>query len=52
MPIVRITKKQLEAAAKARELTLKKDRGFGVFVEHRERLEQEAMEASKGEQSP
>jgi len=51
LPIIRITKKQLEQAAKARELALEKNRDFRTYAEERERLEQEAVEASKLEGS-
>jgi hypothetical protein len=43
MPIIRITKDQLESAAKAREAALKKDPDFRAFEEERERLEKEAL---------
>jgi hypothetical protein len=43
MPIIRITKKQIEAANKAREAALKKDEDFRRHQEHLERF----VEAAK-----
>lgn len=43
MPIIRITKKQIEAANKAREAALKKDDNFRRFEEQRQRF----VEAAK-----
>jgi hypothetical protein len=39
MPIIRVTKKQIEAANKAREAALKKDDDFRRHEERRQRLE-------------
>ena len=44
MPIIRVTRKQIDAANKAREAALKKDDGFRRFEERRQALE-EANEA-------
>ena len=40
MPIIRVTKKQIEAANKAREAALKKDADFRRFEELRQRFEE------------
>jgi hypothetical protein len=54
MPIIRVTRKQIEAANKAREAALKKDDDFRRHEEQlqrqRERLELEAAAARKEEQ--
>jgi hypothetical protein len=42
MPIIRVTKKQIEAANKAREAALKKDADFRLHEEQRQRLEDSA----------
>jgi hypothetical protein len=42
MPIIRVTKKQIEAANKAREAALKKDADFRLHEEQRQRLEDAA----------
>jgi len=42
MAIIRITKKQIEAANKAREAALKKDDGFRRHEEERQRFEEAA----------
>ena len=48
MPIIRVTRKQIEAANKAREAALKKDAGFRLHEEERQRFEeaQKAHEAA------
>ena len=55
MAIIRITKKQIEAAAKAREAALKKDDDFRRYEEQRQRFEEaaKAREAAlQKEQTP
>jgi hypothetical protein len=47
MPIIRITKKQIEAANKAREAALQKDPDFRRYEEQRQRFE----EATKARQA-
>jgi len=42
MPIIRVTKKQIEAANKAREAVFKKDADFRLHEERRQRLEEAA----------
>jgi hypothetical protein len=42
MPIIRVTRKQIEAANKAREAALKKDGDFRRFEEQRQRFEEAA----------
>ena len=42
MPIIRVTRKQIEAANKAREAALKKDNDFRVHEEQRQRFEEAA----------
>lgn len=42
MPIIRVTRKQIEAANKAREAALKKDDDFRRFEEQRQRFEEAA----------
>jgi hypothetical protein len=42
MPIIRITKRQIEAANKAREAALKKDEDFRRHEEQRQRFEEAA----------
>jgi hypothetical protein len=42
MPIIRVTKKQIEAANKAREASLKKDDDFRLHEEQRQRFEEAA----------
>lgn len=49
MPIIRVTKKQIEEAKKAREAALIKDQEFRLHEEHLERLVREA--AKEREQS-
>lgn len=52
MPIIRVTRKQIEAANKAREAALKKDDDFRLHEEQRQRqrLELEAAADRKQEQ--
>jgi hypothetical protein len=54
MPIIRVTRKQIEAANKARKAALKKDHDFRLHDEQlqRQRLELEAAAARKEEQPP
>jgi hypothetical protein len=40
MPIIRVTRKQIEAANKAREAALKKDDDFRQYEEQRQRFEE------------
>ena len=40
MPIIRVTRKQIEAANKAREAALKKDDDFRRYEEQRQRFEE------------
>ena len=47
MPIIRVTKKQIEAANKAREAALKKDGDFRLHEEQRQSFE----EASKAREA-
>lgn len=47
MPIIRVTRKQIEAANKAREAALKKDEDFRRHEEQRDRL-QEALKTQEG----
>ena len=47
MPIIRVTRKQIEAAKKAREAALKKDEDFRRFEERRQRL----VEAAKAREA-
>ena len=42
MPIIRVTRKQIEAANKAREAALKKDDDFRRHEEQRQRFEEAA----------
>jgi len=42
MPIIRVTKKQIEEANKARQAALKKDKEFRQHEEQRQRLIREA----------
>ena len=42
MPIIRVSRKQIEAANKAREAALKKDNDFRVHEEQRQRFEEAA----------
>ena len=42
MPIIRVTRKQIEAANKAREAALKKDADFRRFEEQRQHFEEAA----------
>ena len=44
MPIIRVTKKQIEEANKAREAAVLKDQEFRLHEEHLERLMREAAE--------
>lgn len=50
MPIIRITKQDVEKAKKAREEALKKDPEFKAFEEEREKEEKKAME-QKGKEA-
>ena len=50
MAIIRITKKQIEAASKARQAALLKDHDFRLHEEHLQRLESEAIAARRKEQ--
>jgi hypothetical protein len=52
MPIIRITKEQLENAAKARKVAVKRNPDFREFVKQDERLKNEAVEAMKSERQP
>ena len=45
MPIIRVTRKQIEATNKAREAALKKDDDFRRHEEQRQRVEEAAREA-------
>ena len=49
MPIIRVTRKQIEAANKAREAALKKDADFRRYEEQRQRLEKANKAALKKE---
>jgi hypothetical protein len=42
MPIIRVTKKEIQAANKAREAALTKDNDFRRFEEQRQRVEEAA----------
>ena len=42
MPIIRVTRKQIQAANKAREAALKKDDDFRRYEEQRQRFEEAA----------
>jgi hypothetical protein len=44
MPIIRVTRKQIEAANKAREAALKKDDDFRRHEEQRERFVEAALQ--------
>jgi hypothetical protein len=50
VPIIRVTRKQIEEANKAREAALQKDPDFRLHDEQRQRLELEAAAARKEEQ--
>ena len=52
MPIIRVTRKQIEEANKAREAALQKDDDFRLHEEQHQRLELEAAAACKEEQQP
>lgn len=52
MPIITITKQQIEEAAKARKVALKKDPEFRELTKQRERLKNEAVKAIKSERQP
>jgi hypothetical protein len=52
MPIIRITKEQIEKAAKARKAALKKDPDFRELAKQEERLKNEAIKAIKSERQP
>ena len=53
MPIIRVTRKQIEAANKAREAALKKDDDFRRHEEQREHLEEAAKaRESASQQEP
>ena len=47
MPIIRITKEQIEKAAKARKIALKKDPDLRELAEQHERMKNEAVKAIK-----
>jgi hypothetical protein len=47
MPIIRVTKKQIEEANKAREAALMKDPEFRLHEEQRQRLVHEAAAAKE-----
>jgi hypothetical protein len=49
MPIIRITKEQIEKAAKARKVALKKDRDFRELAKQHERVKNEAVKAIRKE---
>jgi hypothetical protein len=49
MPIIRVTKKQIEEANKAREAALLKDQEFRLHEEQLERLVREAAAAKEKE---
>jgi hypothetical protein len=52
MTIIRITKKQIEEANKARDAALEEDQDFRLHDEHRQRLAREADAAREMEQQP
>jgi hypothetical protein len=49
MPIIRVTRKQIEEANKAREAALQKNDDFRLYDEQRQRLELDAAAARKEE---
>jgi hypothetical protein len=49
MPLIRITKQDVDNARKAREAALKKDPNLRAFEEEMEREEKEAMEEGEKE---
>jgi DNA polymerase III delta prime subunit len=49
--VIRITKKQIEEANKAREAALLKDHDFRLHEEQQERLSSEAIAAKEKDQS-
>ena len=49
MPIIKITKQDVEKAQKAREEALKKDPEFKAFEEEREKEEKKAIEQQEKE---
>ena len=49
MPIIRVTKRQIEQAKKAREAALQKDHDFRLQEEQRQRLGLKAAAARKEE---
>ena len=52
MPIIRITKEQIEKAAKARKTALKKNPDFRELEKQRERLKNEAVKAIQRGRQP
>lgn len=52
MTIIRITKKQIEEANKAREAALKEDQDFRLHDEQRQRLARQADAAREMEHQP
>lgn len=51
MPIIRMTRQQIEEAAKAREVALQEDEAYRGFAERREHEKQEAIDAMRKERS-
>ena len=49
MAIIRISKKQIEEANRARETALQEDQDFRLHDEHRQRLSREADTTREGE---
>jgi len=49
MAIIRLSKKQIDAASKAREAALRKYPDFRAYVEQRQRFIQEAASSKKQE---
>jgi hypothetical protein len=52
MPIIRVTKKQIEEASKAREAALLKDQDFRLHDEQRQRFVREAAAVAKEKEQP
>lgn len=52
MAIIRMTKQQIEEAAKARKVALKKNPDFRELTKQRERMKNEAVKAIKSERQP
>jgi len=52
MPIITITREQLEKAAKARKVALKRNPDFRELEKQHERLKNEAVKAMKSERQP